>query len=296
MSPQEKGSSGLGALVFTALALIFTGITAWLLAMMLSGTQYTKEPVKPVVVTRVAIEPLMPIQKEHLKVVKVPESTIPDGAFTRVADLVSTPPLRPMVRLYSGEIVVKERLADPESGIGLAPFVPSGMRAMVLRLDVAVAQARLFYPGAEVDVLATMRLERLHTVVSRIILQRVKILAMGTDVDPAHLSEPKSASEYAGSTEDKSTVMTLLVTPEEVEQLTLATREGHVDLVLRSPVDSGRPETRGARPEDLFPSLREGEDDEEDRDGGRKAAVRRILSRPRFRKPASPPPPSVQVQ
>ncbi|MBM4320142.1 MAG: Flp pilus assembly protein CpaB, partial [Deltaproteobacteria bacterium] len=202
MSPKEKRASGVGALVFTVLALLFTGVTAWLLAMMLSGTQYTKEPVLPVVVTQSAVEPLGPLTEANLKVVKLPESTIPAGHFTEISQLVHTPPTRSLVAMHEGEIVFKDRLVDLENGKGLASLVPSGMRAMVIKLDDAAVQAGLFQPDTMVDVIATLRLIKQSTVVSRVIVQGVKVMAVGKSIDPSHMAEPSGAGTLAGKSEE----------------------------------------------------------------------------------------------
>jgi pilus assembly protein CpaB len=42
--------------------------------------------------------------------------------------------------------------------------------------------------------------------------------------------------------------VTLLVTPDEAERLTLASTEGKIQLALRNPVDTTMPETHGIRP------------------------------------------------
>ena len=292
---QEKGSSGIGVLVFTILALLFTGITAWLLAMMLSGTQYTKEPVKNVVVAKVNISPLTPITEENLKVVKMPESSVPANHFTDIKELAVDPPFLPAVQLYPGEVILREKLADPKSGRGLSVLIPPGMRAMVVRLEDAAVQARLFYPEATVDVIATVRLIKESTVVSKIIVQNVRVLAVGITVDPSRMAEPAGASGGLGNkTEEKDSVVTLLVTPLQAEQLMLAQREGKLDLVLRNQQDVEATSSMGAEPEDLFPELTTGETEDKDRE--RRESVQRILSSPRFKKDGAPAGGGIQIQ
>ena len=44
------------------------------------------------------------------------------------------------------------------------------------------------------------------------------------------------------------TVVTLLVTPEQVERLALASTEGKIQLALRNPLDQGAPTTPGMKP------------------------------------------------
>ena len=298
MSSSESKSSGLGTLIFTLLALVFTGVTAWLLAMMLSGTEYSKEPVRPVVVTTGVIAPLAAITEADLKVIKVPESAVPEGAFSKPEELLGDPPRRPLVQLEAGEVVLGARLADPEAGEGRASLIPRGMRAMVVRMDASTAKAQLFYPGATVDLVATLRVERRNTVVTRIIMQGIQVLAIGTQLDPAHMPKREKKSEYTSQQDDQGSVVTVLVTPEQAEQLTLAANEGQIDFVLRSPVDTEPTETPGARPEDLFPEVFgvEEEDKEETPPPGRRSAARRLIRRlQRKAPPSEPSEPAVQV-
>ena len=44
------------------------------------------------------------------------------------------------------------------------------------------------------------------------------------------------------------TVVTLVVTPDQAERLTLASTEGKIQLALRNPLDLESPETAGVRP------------------------------------------------
>ena len=48
------------------------------------------------------------------------------------------------------------------------------------------------------------------------------------------------------------TVVTLLVTPEQVERLALASTEGKIQLALRNPLDQGAPATPGIKPSGLL--------------------------------------------
>ena len=276
---KDSQSSGMGAVIFTVMALLFTGITAWLLAMMLAGSEYSKEPVQTEVVAKGDLEPLRPIAEDDLRITKMPISSVPDGAFSTVEELVTEPPKRSLVFIHDGEILLRSRLADPTRGQGLASFIPAGMRAMVVNTDVSAALARLIYPGATVDVVATMRIDALNTTVTHVILQKVKVVAIGTDVDPAHLtkSESSAAQSYSGKpVEDKDTVVTLLVTPEQAEKLTLASRRGRIDMVLRNPADTKPTEGLvGMKPEDLFPALSASEQADQPR------RARRSRPRPR---------------
>ncbi len=253
--------SGIGPVIFTALALLFTLATAGLLAMLLAGSEYSKEPVTEVVATSRDIGALSPLTKDDLRMVKVPLSAVPLDAVKKMDDLVSEPPRRAMTALKKGEIVLASRIAAAEAGQGIASFIPKGMRAVVIKSEVATALARTFHPGALVDVLATVRLEGVNRTVTRTILQAVKILAIGHAIDPTYLSKASAANTYAGTdVEESDTVVTLLTTLAQAERLTLASREGRIDLVLRNPDDKKEVATPGVAPAQLFPNEEENAD------------------------------------
>lgn len=277
---QRTRVSGIGPVIFTALAVLFTFATAALLAMLFAGSEYSKEPVTQVVAATHDVPALSPITADDVRLVKVPMSAVPDGALTKIEDAVATPPKRSMASLRRGEILVGPRMAEAEQGQGIASFVPKGKRAVVVRTELAAALARTFHPGATVDVLATVRLEGQNETLTRTILQAVRILAIGTAVDPSYLPATTSARAYSGSdVEEKDTVVTLLTTLDQAEILTLAAREGRIDLVLRNPDDRDRVQTAGVSPADMFPEA-EGEDDDDRRSvrrstGGARRYVRR---------------------
>ena len=69
---------------------------------------------------------------------------------------------------------------------------------------------------------------------TRVILQNVQTLASGQTIQKNANGEPQAA-----------TVITLLVTPEEAEKLTLAATEGQIQLALRNTLDMAEVETEG---------------------------------------------------
>jgi pilus assembly protein CpaB len=73
---------------------------------------------------------------------------------------------------------------------------------------------------------------------SKVVLSNVQVLTAGTRLE----------QETKDSKPVQVTVVTLLVTPEEAERLTLASTEGRIQLALRNPMDLGSPETPGIRP------------------------------------------------
>ena len=272
--------SGIGPVIFTVLALMFTLATAGLLAMLLAGSEYSKEPVSKVVAAAKDVKALTPLTKEDLRIVKVPLSAVPLDAVKKIEDVVSEPARRSMTPLKKGEILLTGRLAAAEAGQGIASFIPRGKRAVVIKTEVAPALARTFHPGALVDVLATVRLEGVNRTVTRTILQAVKILAIGHAVDPTYLSKASAANTYAGTdVEESDTVVTLLTTLAQAEKLTLASREGRIDLVLRHPDDKKEVTTTGVAPAQLFPE--EDENADVSARSGRRRGNRKFAKRAR---------------
>ncbi len=277
MEDKTKRPSSLGTIGFMIAAIIFAAIAGILLSQVMEST-YSQEPVKPLVVASNAIPAGQPVEKEDLKLASWPESAIPAGAFSKIKDVVSKKRV-PLVPFVPGEAVLVTHLSKPSAGMGIAPLVEENKRAMAITTDNPVTLARLLYPGARVDVLSTMRDntaiddEEKPRVTTRVVLQNIKVLAVGEDIDPLTITQRrraarKKAAEGGGSLSGESSdaretraVVTLLVTPEQAERLTLARREGDIDLILRNPKDEGEVDTPGATPAAFLPS---GDSDEQE--------------------------------
>jgi Flp pilus assembly protein CpaB len=93
-------------------------------------------------------------------------------------------------------------------------------------------------PGSRVDVLITLNpnpnLNRPESI-SRTILQNIQVLASGQVTQPDKDGTPIKVS-----------VVTLLLTPDQAELLTLAAQEGKVQMALRNTLDTW-PSRRRAR-------------------------------------------------
>ena len=63
---------------------------------------------------------------------------------------------RPVISpIQPDEPVVEARIAAKGSGMGLAPLIPPGMRAISVRVNDVVGVAGFVLPGMRVDVLVT---------------------------------------------------------------------------------------------------------------------------------------------
>lgn len=163
------------------------------------------------------------VRAADLKVVAVPVSVKPHDSFSRIEDVVDRPVI---ARIVQDEPILKERLADPGSGAGLAPIIPHGFRAVSVRVNDVIGVAGYVQPGMKVDVLVTGHPPQSEETYTRTVLQNIPVLSAGQVLQP----EPKGQAINA-------TVVTLQVTPHEAEMLTLATDGGHIQLVLRNSTD-----------------------------------------------------------
>ncbi len=318
MSTKSKRVGSKGAVFFTILALIFTVITAWLLSMMFSGSKYAQEDMVKVVVANRSFEPFEPLNRQDFREVTVPASSLPAGSYASVDALIPNPdePPKSVVRLYKDEIVLGTRLADYDSGWGMASRIPydddsayagTPLRAIAVRVDSSLTVSRLVYPGAIVDVLATLRMPKRDITATQIIIQGVEVLAVDANVDAAQMTakEIARASAVEQQSQAPEVVVALLVTPEQAEQLTMATREGRIDLVLRNSKDQRYYRTTGVQPEDLFPQLStekakqqrvERRPMEELERSTPPGGSRAVVGHPRLRKPVVDREPTITIQ
>ena len=138
--------------------------------------------------------------------------------------------------MHANEPLTETKLAPIEAGAGLPPSIPPGMRALAVRVNDVIGVAGFTVPGTRVDVLVT--LSRGKTSISRAVVSNVQVLTAGTFVTRNKSKDGKPIP---------STVVTLMLTPEDAERIALAQNLGSIMLVLRNPLDVVPTETRGVR-------------------------------------------------
>ncbi len=138
--------------------------------------------------------------------------------------------------MLENEPLTSTKLATPEAGAGLPPIITPGMRAISLKVDEVVGVAGFVVPGARVDVVMTMNQQ--ETSVSRVVVSNIQVLAAGTKIDQDQARDGKPLP---------TTVVTVLVTPEDAERISLAGSVGRITLTLRNPLDVEPTKTQGTR-------------------------------------------------
>jgi pilus assembly protein CpaB len=174
------------------------------------------------------------IRRDDVKTVSWPGSAVPQGFATEAGEVVG----RGLItEVRENEPLLEWKLAQREAGGGLSITIPEGMRAVSVRVDEVVGVAGFVLPGTRVDVLVTVvpSSDRMQSI-TRTILTNVRTLA----ADQRYQQDLDGEPRYV-------TVVTLLVTPEHAETLTLAATEGRIQLALRNTLDSGETVTPGRR-------------------------------------------------
>jgi pilus assembly protein CpaB len=201
-------------------------------------------PVREVEVARtqavVAIHPLSVgtlVTKDDLKLVPWPAASPVPGSFTEVDKAVNRGVI---VAISENEPLTESKLAPIGSGAGLPPTITEGMRALSVKVNEVIGVAGFVIPGTRVDVVVTVRGRDSNSQPqSRVVLSNVTVLTAGTRYDQERATKDGKPIP--------TSVVTLLLTPEDAEKMTLASEEGKVMLALRNPLDTAPTKTEGAR-------------------------------------------------
>jgi pilus assembly protein CpaB len=170
------------------------------------------------------------LQPDDLKLVTWPASQPVEGMFTHIQDCVNRAVITSMVE---NEPLLEGKLAPRDGGAGLSTTIPDGMRALSVAVNEVIGVAGFVVPGTMVDVLVTgsSGAGGQNSIITRTILENVRVLAAGQKIEQDREGKPQSVP-----------VITLLVTPEEANSLTMASTQGRIQLALRNTLDSKKVE------------------------------------------------------
>jgi len=253
-----------------------------------------KLEMKDIVVTSKPLPVGVTVKPDDIKVSKIPISAFPKGAFSKPEEVIDRPVIS---NILLDEPVLEGRLAARGSGLGLAPVIPVGMRAVSVRVNEVVGVAGFVLPGMHVDVLVTGRPPNKdggNITMTTTVLQDITVLSAGQAVQANPTGQAMSAP-----------VVTLLVTPEQAEVMTLAGTEARIQLVLRNASDKTISKTPGRRIHELYRnkpgtnldwrgSYARGNEDP-DADAEAKPSRPRPRPRPVVIAQAAPPPPPIMA-
>lgn len=229
------------AIVMILLSLI-AGAAAVILAARWVG-QEAAQNTTPVIVALRDLELGAPLTPAMVQEVPWPTGAVPAGSFSDLKKLEGRVVRSPM---YKGEPVLEPKLAPEGTKGGMTSIIPTGKRAISVKVNEVVGVAGFALPGSYVDIMVnTMdnkdsKNNREKEAVSIIVLKRILVLAVAQEANRDE-TKPKVVS-----------AVTLEVTPEEAEKIDLARSIGSLSLVLRNSIDQQDTETTGIRLDDLL--------------------------------------------
>ncbi len=221
------------------LALVVGSAAALGVGVLRNATRTPKNTV-PVVVTATDVPRFSTITKDMVQTRHYPKELVPPGSFGSVEDVHNRVAL---TSLSKGEALLDNRLTPVGSGRGLAAAIPPGLRAITICTPtIASAVGGFIIPGSKVDVLLTVTEQDPKGPTggssTTTLLQAVEVLAVDQRVD---------ATAQAKVEPNKQHSVTLLVTPDQANELDLGQNKGILHLTLRNPDDrlsaTGRPVT-----------------------------------------------------
>jgi pilus assembly protein CpaB len=230
--------------------------------------QRARESAQGVTVDVVVANQTIPIGsrvvEQQVRTVSWPAEARPQGSFEKTQDVAGK---IARVTIQKNQPIDGTHLAGEASGL-LPLIIEEGMRAMSVKVDKVTGVSGFVTPNSRVDVLVsgTVEGEGDSQERSKVVLQNIKVLAIGT------------AIEQVDDKPVEVPTVTLLITTEDAERLALATKQGPVHLALRHYRDDTDISTRGVTVRELFGL-----------DGSTKNG------KPVRRKPAPPARPSVEI-
>jgi pilus assembly protein CpaB len=173
------------------------------------------------------------LAKEQVKLVGWPAATPVEGSFASIDEVIDRGVIQP---IHTNELLTDTKLAPKEAGAGLSPSIPPGMRALSVKVNDVIGVAGFTVPGARVDVVVVVKDQ--DNSMARVVVSNLQVLTAGTRYDIEQAKDGKPMP---------SNVVTLLVTPDQAERISLAQINGSITLVLRNPLDVMPTETNGIR-------------------------------------------------
>jgi pilus assembly protein CpaB len=172
------------------------------------------------------------INAEQVREIVWPADSVPPGAFTSVQELLDAEKPRTVLRtIEANEPVLASKISGAGEKATLSAIISEEMRAMTVRVNDVIGVAGFIVPGDRVDVLLTRDESNgggrnSLNQITDILLQNVKVLGI---------------DQLANDNQEKPIVVqavTVEVSPEQSQKLTLASQVGSLTLALRNVLDA----------------------------------------------------------
>jgi pilus assembly protein CpaB len=168
------------------------------------------------------------VGENDVKLVRLPAADLPANPFHLKTSVVGRGAILPIAK---GEFFLPNKLAGENGGSGMQSLIPPGMRAVSVRVNEVIGVAGFVVPGTRVDVLLTGNPSGAPDQQTTTVLENVAVIATGQKLERNTAGDPLVTP-----------VITLLVSPDDAQKLTLATTQGKIQLALRNPLDTKQQE------------------------------------------------------
>jgi pilus assembly protein CpaB len=233
-------------LIAVGIAIVLGLVAVYLANTYLIGAQRNAklQGTTPVAVAAVPLEYGTELTREKIRLVNYPNTSIPADSFHSLNEIL--PPGQKRVVLTAiqpNEAILAPKISMPGQGASIAALLPAGMRAASVRINDVSGVSGFIQPNDSVDVLITRSLADRGNQVTDVLLQSVRVLAIGQDAKGAE-GKPISAK-----------TVTLLVDQVGAQKLALAQQVGDISLVLRKPGEQDNPVVETVSMNDLRYSM-----------------------------------------
>jgi pilus assembly protein CpaB len=208
-----------------------------------SRTSSKTPPGEEIVVAADDLQVGSKIEDKDIRLVHFASGDLPAGCFHQKTKVVGRGVVLPIAK---GEFVLPNKLAGENAGSGLPSLIPPGMRAISVRVNDTTSVSGFVQPGTRVDVLLTGNPQGSNEQQTTTVLENVAVIATGQRLERNAAGEPQSAP-----------VVTLLVSPDDAERLTLASSQGHIQLALRNPLDTKQEDVAAVKSNSLYKNVAE---------------------------------------
>ena len=194
---------------------------------------------KSIVVAKSPLRFGMKLERASLAELPWAENALPKGAFGTVDELLKDGDRVVLSPIDANEPVLLAELSGPNGRATLSNLLTPGMRAVTIKIDEIAGVGGFIMPGDRVDVVLTRDAGNIEEVkgnaqgasgskiATEVVIEAAKVLSVGQAADE-RATTPKVADS-----------VTLEVTPEGAQKVTLARNIGKLSLSLRSARPAG---------------------------------------------------------
>lgn len=194
-----------------------------------AATAAPKAVITSVVVAKLPLRFGDELNRDNLRLVEWPAGAVPEGAFTTIDEVLSGKERRVALRdIAVNELVLKGRVSGFGGRATLSALLDLEMRAVTIRVNDVNGVAGFVLPGDRVDLMFTRPANAASGArepappVTDVLLQNLKVLAV---------------DQVADSLKDQPVLakaVTVEVSTEEAQKVTLASQVGTLSLALRN--------------------------------------------------------------